>query len=100
MGYYQLAPLGYKNVDFDKKSNRNKVFKLFFRKVKEHIENTEIKANIDIFYELFRLILIQSFKDFFNLFKCPQEIFLFDDQWRSKAYHIIVGFFTKKPLRF
>ncbi len=28
---------------------------MFFRKVKEDIENTEIKVNIDIFYELFRL---------------------------------------------
>jgi len=39
----------------DKKSNKNKVFKLFSRKFKEHTENTEIKVNIDIFYELFRL---------------------------------------------
>ena len=41
----------------DKKSNKKKVFKMFFRKVKEHTENTEIKVNIDIFYELFRLII-------------------------------------------
>jgi len=40
----------------DKKSNKNKVVKIFFRKVKEHTENTEIKVNIDIFYELFRLV--------------------------------------------
>jgi hypothetical protein len=39
----------------DKKSNKKKDFKMFFRKVKEDIENTEIKVNIDIFYELFRL---------------------------------------------
>ena len=39
----------------EKKSNANKVFKLFSRKAKEHTENTEIKVNIDIFYELFRL---------------------------------------------
>jgi len=39
----------------DKKSNDNKVFKLFSRKAKEYTENTEIKVNIDIFYELFRL---------------------------------------------
>jgi len=38
----------------DKKSNDNKVFKLLSRKAKEHTENTEIKVNIDIFYELFR----------------------------------------------
>jgi len=38
----------------DKKSNKNKVFKMFFRKVKKYTENTEIKVNIDIFYELFR----------------------------------------------
>ncbi len=37
----------------DKKSSDNKVFKLFSRKTKEHRENTEIKVNIDIFYELF-----------------------------------------------
>ncbi len=41
----------------DKKSNKKKVFKMFFRKVKEHTENTEIKVNIDIFYKLFRLII-------------------------------------------
>ena len=40
----------------DKKSNENKVFKMFSRKAREHTENKEIKANIDIFYELFRLI--------------------------------------------
>ena len=39
----------------DKKSNEKKVFKLFSRKAKEHTENTEIKVNIDIFYELFRV---------------------------------------------
>ncbi len=39
----------------DKKSNENKVFKMFSLKAKDHIENIEIKANIDIFYELFRL---------------------------------------------
>ena len=38
-----------------KKSNENKVFKLFYRKAKEHTENTEIKGDLDIFYELFRL---------------------------------------------
>ncbi len=38
----------------DKKSNENKVFKLFSRKAKEHTKNGEIKVNIDIFYELFR----------------------------------------------
>jgi len=38
----------------DKKSNDNKFFKLFSRKAKEHNENTGIKVNIDIFYELFR----------------------------------------------
>ncbi len=37
----------------DKKSNENKVFKLFSRIAKVHTENTEIKVNIDIFYELF-----------------------------------------------
>ncbi len=51
MGYYRLARR-VKNVDLDKKSNKNKVFEMFFRKVKEHTENTEIKINIDIFYEL------------------------------------------------
>ena len=40
----------------DKKSNDNKVFNQFLQKTKEHTENTEIKANIDIFYELFRLV--------------------------------------------
>ena len=40
----------------DKKSNENKVLKMFSRKAKEHTEIIEIKANIDIFYELFRLI--------------------------------------------
>ena len=40
----------------DKISNKNKVFRMFFRKVKEHTEKTEIKVNIDIFYELFRSI--------------------------------------------
>ena len=39
----------------EKKSNANKVFKLFSRKAKEHTENTEIKGDVDIFYELFRL---------------------------------------------
>jgi len=39
----------------DKKSNENKVFKMLSRKAKKHTEHTEIKANIDIFYELFRL---------------------------------------------
>jgi len=39
----------------DKKSNANKVFKMFSRKTKEHTENKKIKANIDIFYELSRL---------------------------------------------
>ena len=43
----------------DKKSNGNSVLKLFSRKVKEHTENSEIKVNIDIFYELFRLNMIQ-----------------------------------------
>jgi len=54
MGYYRLAPLGKKMLIMDKKSNDNKVFNMFLRKVKEHTENTEIKVNIDIFYELFR----------------------------------------------
>ncbi len=39
----------------NKKSNENKVFKMFSRKAKEHTENKEIKVNIDIFYELSRL---------------------------------------------
>ena len=39
----------------NKKSNENNVFKMFSRKVKKHAENTEIKLNIDIFYELFML---------------------------------------------
>ncbi len=42
----------------DKKSNENKVFKMFSRKAKEYTENTAIKVNIDIFYELFRLVEI------------------------------------------
>jgi hypothetical protein len=42
----------------DKKSNKNKVFKMFSRKAMEHTENIEIKTNIDIFYELFRLITL------------------------------------------
>jgi len=54
MGYYRLA-LREKMSIVDKKSNDNNGFKLFFLKVKEHTENTEIKVNIDIFYELFRL---------------------------------------------
>ena len=33
----------------EKKSNANKVFKLFSRKEKEHTENTEIKGNIGKF---------------------------------------------------
>jgi hypothetical protein len=41
----------------DKKSNENKVFKMFSRKAKEYTENTAIKVNIDIFYELFRLAI-------------------------------------------
>ena len=40
----------------DKKYNENKVFKMFSWKAKEHTDNTEIKVNIDIFYELIRLI--------------------------------------------
>ena len=35
----------------DKKSNKNKIFKLFSQKAKEQTENTEIKININIFYE-------------------------------------------------
>jgi len=35
----------------DKKSNENKIFKLFSQKAKEHKDNTEINVNIDIFYE-------------------------------------------------
>jgi len=31
---------------------------MFSGKAKEHTENTEIKVNIDIFYELFRSIKI------------------------------------------
>jgi hypothetical protein len=54
MGYYRLA-LREKMSIVNKKSNDNKVFKVFSRKAKEHTENTEIKVNIDIFYELFRL---------------------------------------------
>jgi len=46
----------------EKKSNKNKVLKTFFRKGKEHTENTEIKVNIDIFYELFRLSRQQAKK--------------------------------------
>jgi hypothetical protein len=49
------SPLVYKMLIIDKKSNKNKVFKMFFRKVREHTENTKVKVNIDIFYELFRL---------------------------------------------
>ncbi len=49
------SPEGEKMSIIDKKSNKNKVFKMFFRKVKGHTENKEIKVNIDIFYELFRL---------------------------------------------
>ena len=52
----------------DKKSINNKVFKMFFRKVKELTENTEIKMNIDIFYELFRLILIERINEKFMFF--------------------------------
>ena len=55
MGYYRFASLRYKMSIKEKKSNANKVFKLFSRKEKEHTENTEIKGNIDIFHELFRL---------------------------------------------
>jgi len=36
----------------DKKSNGNKIFKLFSRKSKEKSETIEINLNIDIFYEL------------------------------------------------
>ncbi len=36
---------------------------MFSRKAKEHTENKEIKANIDIFYELFRLILSRYAKE-------------------------------------
>jgi hypothetical protein len=43
----------------DKKSNENKVFKMFSRKAKEYTENKEIEANIYIFYELFRLTLVR-----------------------------------------
>ncbi len=35
----------------DKKSNENKVFKMFFQKFKDHTENTKIIVNINIFYE-------------------------------------------------
>jgi len=35
----------------DKKSNDNKIFKLFSQKANEYTENTEIKININIFYE-------------------------------------------------
>ncbi len=41
----------------DKKSNKKRVFKMFFRYDKKHTENTEIEVNIDIFYELFRLAI-------------------------------------------
>ena len=39
----------------DKKSNENKVLKMFSLKAKEHTENKKIEENIDIFYELIRL---------------------------------------------
>ena len=48
-------------------SNKNKVFNLFSSKAKEQTENTEIKISIDIFYELFRLIMTQ------NIHKCLQS---------------------------
>ena len=44
-----------KMLIMNRKSTKIKIFKLFSRKAKEHTENTEIKVNIDIFYELFRL---------------------------------------------
>ena len=44
----------------DKKSNVHKVFKLFSRKAKKHTENTGIKVNIDIFYELSWLSILRN----------------------------------------
>jgi len=44
----------------DKKSNENKIFKLFFRRAKEHTENTEIKVNIDIFMNFSGKEMLQS----------------------------------------
>jgi len=55
MRYYRLASLREKMLIMDKKSNENKIFKMFSQKAKEHTESKEIKANIDIFYELFWL---------------------------------------------
>ncbi len=60
MRYYRLASLREKMLIMDKKSNENKVFKMFSRKAKEPTENKGIKANIDIFYELFRLVDIMK----------------------------------------
>ena len=61
-GIIDSPPWGIKMLIMDKKSNGNKVFNMFLRKAKEHRENIEIKANIDIFHELFRII--KSFKHF------------------------------------
>ena len=49
----------------DKKSNDNKVFNMFLRKARKHTENIEIKANIDIFYELFRIKEESVYQDLF-----------------------------------
>ncbi len=54
-------PEGEKMLIIGKKSNKNKVFK-FSRIAKEHTENTAIKVNIDIFYELFRAREVASLR--------------------------------------
>ena len=56
-GVLSIRPLRYKMSIIENNSNANKVFKLLSRKTKEQTENTEIKVNIDIFYELFRITL-------------------------------------------
>ncbi len=43
----------------NEKSNENKGLRIFSQKAEEHTENTEIKVNIDIFYELFRSFISQ-----------------------------------------
>jgi len=48
-GVLLIRPRGVKNVDYEKKSNENKIIKLFSEKLRNPLENTDIKINIDIF---------------------------------------------------